>query len=301
MTTKTRNWLITLLILAAPFLFFLGLLLFWTAQPLPPIASLPNPNGYDDLVKAGKMVTADVGDYDKIDEAQLRELVATNAEALQLLRAGLSNQCRVPAQQFSQTNMENHLNELAGFKKLAQVLAAEGRLAKMEGYPSEAARSYLDVFRFGTESARGGVLIDQMVGVAIEAIGVAHLQKLVDQLDAKSCRETAATLETLDSQGRTWQQVMQQERDWSRRAYPGVRYELVRLMSRNSLNKDFQKTEEKFNKQQMKARQLTVALAARAYELEKGHPPASVADLVPDYLKTVPQNPITGTNLVYSP
>jgi hypothetical protein len=301
MTTKTRNWLITLSILASPFLLFLGLLLFWTAGPLPPLAPLPNPNGYDDLVKAGKMVTAGVGDYDKIDEAQLRELVATNAEALQRLRAGLSNQCRVPARQFSQTIMENHLNELAGFKSLALVLAAEGRLAAMEGHPSEAARSYLDVFRFGTESARGGVLIDELVSTAIEAIGVAHLQKLVDQLDAKSCRETTATLETLDSQGLTWQQVMQQERDWSRRAYPGLGNELVRLVSRNSLSKDFQKAEDKFNKQQMKTRQLTIALAARAYELEKGHPPTSVADLVPDYLKAVPQDPASGTNMVYSP
>ena len=301
MTTKTRNWLIAIFILALPFVLFLGFLFVMETEPLPPIASLPNPNGYDDLVKAGKMVTADVGDYDKIDEAQLRELVATNAEALQLLRTGLSNQCRVPAQQFSQTNMENHLNELAGFKKLAQVLAAEGRLAEMDGHPRVATKSYLDVFRFGTESARGGVIIDQMVGVAIEAIGVAHLQKLVDQLDAKSCHETAATLETLDSQGLTWQQVMQQERDWSRRAYPGVRYELVRLMSRNSLNKDFQKVEDKFNKQQMKARQLTVDLAARAYELDKGHRPVNIADLVPDYLKAVPQDPVTGTNMVYSP
>ena len=98
MTTKTRNWLITLLILASPFLIFLGFLLFWTAEPLPPIAPLPNPNGYDDLVKAGQMITAIPADYDQLNEQQLGELVATNAGALRLLRAGLSNQCRVPVQ-----------------------------------------------------------------------------------------------------------------------------------------------------------------------------------------------------------
>ena len=46
---------------------------------------------------------------------------------------------------------------------------------------------------------------------------------------------------------------------------------------------------------------LLIDLAARAYELEKGKPPTGVADLVPDYLKAVPQDPFTGTNLVYSP
>src|ERR1017187_9007100 len=109
MTTKTRNWLITLSILASPFLFFLGLLLFWTAEPLPPLAPLPNPNGYDVFVKAGQTVTGDPDHYNQLNEQQLGELVATNAETLQLLRAGLSNQCRVPVQ-FSQTYMENHLN-----------------------------------------------------------------------------------------------------------------------------------------------------------------------------------------------
>jgi hypothetical protein len=42
-------------------------------------------------------------------------------------------------------------------------------------------------------------------------------------------------------------------------------------------------------------------LAARAFELDKGHPPASASDLVPEYLKAVPQDPVTGTNMVYSP
>ena len=41
-----------------------------------------------------------------------------------------------------------------------------------------------------------------------------------------------------------------------------------------------------------------VDLAARAYELDKGHPPASAADLVPEYLKAVPQDPVTGTNMI---
>jgi hypothetical protein len=300
MTIKTRNWLITLSILASPFLLFLGLLLFWTAEPLPPVAPLPNPNGYDDLVKAGKTVTADAGDYNKMDEVQLGELVARNAEALQLLHAGLSNQCRVPAQ-FSRSYMENHGNELAGFKRLAQVLAAEGRRAELEGHPGNAAKSYLDEIHLGTESARGGVVIDQLVGTAIEHIGTDGLQKIAGRLDAKSCRETAVTLETMDSQRQTWNEVMQQERNWSRRTFPGMRNEFARLMTRKFLNQGFQQAEEKFSQQQKRTRQLIVDLAVRAYELDKGHSPASVADLVPAYLKAVPQDPFTGTNLVYTP
>ena len=56
MTVRTRNRLIAFSIMAAPFVFLLCLLLFWDAEPLPPVPPLPNPNGYDDLMKAGKMV-----------------------------------------------------------------------------------------------------------------------------------------------------------------------------------------------------------------------------------------------------
>ena len=48
-------------------------------------------------------------------------------------------------------------------------------------------------------------------------------------------------------------------------------------------------------------RRTMLSFAARAYELEHGKPPASAADLVPAYLKTIPQDPNTGTNMVYSP
>jgi hypothetical protein len=300
MTTKTRNWLFTLLILAAPFLFFLGLLLFWTAEPLPPLAPLPNPNGYDDLVKAGRTIQGNPGDYNQMNEQQLGGLVATNAEALQLLRDGLSNQCRIPVQ-FSQTYLANHLNELAGLKRLAWVLAAEGRLAEMKGHPSDAARFYLDAIHLGTESPRGGIIIDQLVGTAFEAIGVAGLQRLVGQRDAKSCRETVATLETLDARRQTWCNVIQQERYWSLRTFPGIRNELVRLMSGNSSKAARQSVERKFNQQELRERQLMIDLATRAYELDRGKRPASVADLVPDYLKAVPQDPFTGTNMSYPP
>ena len=94
---------------------------------------------------------------------------------------------------------------------------------------------------------------------------------------------------------------MQQEHDWSRRTFPGIRNELTRIIARKSLEKTFQKSEQVLKKQEQKNRQLEIDLAARAYELDKGHQPESISDLVPDYLKAIPQDPFTGTNLVYSP
>jgi hypothetical protein len=203
--------------------------------------------------------------------------------------------------QFSENYMSRHLPELADHKRLAQAFVAEGRLAEMENRPGDAVKSYLDAICLGNKSTHGGILIDQLVGTAIEAMGVSHLQKLVDQLDAKTCHETAATLETLDAKRQTWNEVVQQGSAWERRSYPAIKYRWTELVRSSLSKKSHQAAERKFNKQQLMTRQLLVDLAARAYELENGRRPASVADLVPDYLKVVPQDPVSGTNLVMTP
>jgi hypothetical protein len=300
MTIKTRNRLIVLFIFAFPFMVLFGFLASQIIAPLAPIQPLPNPNGYDDFVKAAQMVSTNSWNYDKMNEEQLRETTESNAAALALARAGLSNECRVPLQ-FTQAYNKNHISDLAGVKRLAQAFVAEGRLAEMENRPNDAAKSYLDVIHLGNESAHGGTLIDELVGIAVESIGRSPLQKLLPQLNAKSCRETAEALTILDSQQQTWDEVMQQENNWSHRFFPGWRQELSRLMEHNSLEKAFQTVQKKYQAEQTKTRQLIIALAARAYELDKGKPPASLADLVPDYLKAIPEDPLTGTNMIYSP
>ncbi|HEY5233569.1 MAG TPA: hypothetical protein VIK35_08560 [Verrucomicrobiae bacterium] len=299
MTIKTRNRLIVLFILAFPFVILFGFLASQVVGPLPPIQPLPNPNGYDDFVKAGKMTASNTSDFDKMNEQELQTLVDGNSNALQLVRSGLRMQCRV-ALDYS-PNSSTLLDQLAGMKRLAQAFAAEGRLAEMGNRPGAAAKSYLDAIHFGNESVRGGVLINELVGIAIEANATSHLTNLVERLDAKSCRETAATLEALDSQRQTWNEFMQQENDWSHRAFTGVRNEIARLMARKSLLPAQAAAGRKWKQQQIKTRQLIIDFAARAYELDKGKPPVSVADLVPDYLKAIPQDPFTGTNMVYSP
>ena len=55
----------------------------------------------------------------------------------------------------------------------------------------------------------------------------------------------------------------------------------------------------KMNTLQIRERVLLIRLASRAYELEKGERPKGLADLVPTYLKAIPQNPVTGTNMAY--
>jgi hypothetical protein len=303
MTRQTRNWLMAPSILAFPFILFFGCLIYME-EPLPPLAPLPNPNGYDDLAKAGQMIKGIVSDYDKASLEQLRGIVSTNAEALSLARTALSNQCAVPLQ-FSRAFGTSHLPVLIGFRSLAQAIACEGKFAEKENRFNDAAKSCLDEIHFGNEAARGGILVDEMIGIAIGSIGAGHLQTIATNLDAKTCRETAATLETLASQTQTWDETMQRENDWSRRSFSGLKGRTIRLYYQLAYSRmreqNHQHAIDTINSTRKKESQLLIALAARAYELDKGHPPATAADLVPEYLKTVPQDPVTGTNMACPP
>jgi hypothetical protein len=296
-TPRNRNRLIVIIVLAVPVAIFVWSI-FLNAFKVPPAPPLPNPNGYDDLVKAGELLAPNFLAYTNLDEAGLETLVSEDSNALVLARAGLQKQCHTSLDYLIGTTNWDWLNNL---KYLGGAFAAEGRLAEIQGYTNEAVKSYLDVIHLANESSRGGVMIDELVGIAIEARGTSELQRLVPQLDSQTCSNTATALETLDSQRQTWDEVMQQEHDWARRNFPGIKHEIQRMMERSSVEKISRAAEARFNKQETKTRQLIIDLAARVYLLDKGHSPASVTDLVPDYLKTIPQDPLTGTNMTYLP
>src|SRR5712671_2490040 len=71
-------------------------LLWRQTATLPPRIALPDPNGYADFVRAGQIATTTTSDYRTMSQEELRAFLARNAEALQLVRAGLGKECRVP-------------------------------------------------------------------------------------------------------------------------------------------------------------------------------------------------------------
>jgi hypothetical protein len=271
-------------------------LVFTLSQPPPAPPTLPKPNGYDDLVRASRMLSDKTSDYATMSKQDLRTLVETNAEALKLARTGLSLPCQVPLD-YSSPN-PTYLTNLAGLKRLAQALAAEGRLQESEGRPADAADSYLTAIRLGIATSKGGLLIDALVGIAIEAIGDSYLEKLSRTLDAKQCRQAAAVIESCEAGREPVATLVTRERAWSRRAY-GLKSQIARLVMYKTLKASEQRLVSKLNAGQARERVLMIQLAARAYELEKGEPPKGLTDLVPAYLKTIPRDPVTGTNMAY--
>jgi hypothetical protein len=296
MTRQTRNWLLALLVVySVPVFVVAGLVAFLVLRPLPPLPVLPNPNGYDDLLSAAKLVSTNTAGYAKLNVYLLRPLVQNNAEALSLARDGLDKGCGVPVE-YSQDGQRNTGRNYAKLRLLAQAFAAEGRLAELDKRTDTAVNSYVDLMRLGAAVGHGGILVDAMVGNSIESIGSTGLQKFVNQADAKTCRDTASALETLDAVRPSWPDVVQQEDNWIRRAF-GARSVLIELIYRQQLKRSELKAQKPFQAEQLKARRLMLDFASRACELDKGHRPASATDWVPEYLKAIPKYPVTGKNL----
>jgi hypothetical protein len=289
---KKVKWLFTLIVLANVVIVLMVIL----GGIAPPSQKpLPNPNGYDDFVKAGKLVSDNAGDYPTMKVEQLAALVATNAEALKLVRVGLTHECRAP-NDYSTNYIDRHLQELSTLKRLALNLCAEGRLDSLQNRTNNAAQCYLDAVHFGQECSRGGVIITKLVGIACESLGRGGLRSLTDALDARHCREVARTLETIDAQEAPVQEFLDEEKRFTQKtATIGQKFAaLIMYKEQRKMKASFLA---KFERNQRERRLLAIDYAARAFELEKGKPPFSAGDLVPEYLEAVPKDPTTGSDL----
>jgi hypothetical protein len=267
----------------------------WKPRPM------PNPNGYDDFVKAGQMLMEKPGDFDKMSKKELAELVATNQEALRLVRAGLGRECRVP-DDYSPEYLARITSpaQLSSFKQLAMLITAEGKSAELAGRSNDAAEIYLEGIRFGQKSAQGGVIISRLVGIAGEAFPMGRLELLANRLDGPACHQIAQALEVIDAEEEPVEETLNQEKLWARKA-GGWREQINALIQYKSIRDVRTRSTKKIRANTLRRRQLILTLAARAFELEKGIRAQSAADLVPGYLKAIPQDPTTGTNLALGP
>jgi hypothetical protein len=266
---------------------------------------LPNPNGYDDFIKAGEAVLGDVSDWLVLDHDGLRDLVSTNAEPLRLLRLGLTRHCIMPMESaltnnaaFSLTN-NAAFRHLPGIKRLGQLLAAEGRLREMENQPAEAAQSYVDAIRYGNEMSRGGFLITWLVGNLCEKVVCARLAKLVPKLNPDEARAVLKDLEKLDFGRVTWAEVQQSE---GRERRYELRKPLNPIMGVRvwwEWRREMQYAKWKYKNVVARERLLAAELALRCYQSERGLPPARLGELATNYLSHVPEDPFSGKPLIY--
>jgi hypothetical protein len=275
-------------------------LMIWSANRPVPFVPLPNPNGFDDIVKAGSALTGDIANSDKLDQAGLRALILTNAEPLRQLRLGLTRSCSVPTEAWA-SNSTAMMNDLSNQKKLALLLLAEGRLAQKENRPTDAARSYLDAMRLGNEISRGGFIINRSVGLADGWIGITPLLTLAPKLNCDQATPLIAELEKLDINTVTWSEVLQNENVFVRHELRKISNPLMWPISWWQARPVKKKGEERHKLLAARLRLLTTELALRCYQSQQGHGPERLDQLIPAHLKHVPLDPFSDKPLIYRP
>jgi hypothetical protein len=285
-----------LLALAVIFMLSVLAVVFLSRDRTAPLPALPNPNGYDDFLKASEVVAGNFRDSRELDRDSLGALVATNSEALRLLRLGLTRQCMMPMDS-ALTNAG--IDHLGGMKRLVQLLAAEGRREEMEDRPAEAARSYVDAIRFGNEMSRGGFLITRLVGIACEAIGYAPLAKVVPKLSRADARIVLTELEKVDAGRVTWAEVLRSEQNYVRFQLRGRMNPIMWVWGWWQSRGSQAKAEAKHKMVIAHERLLVAELGLRCYQSEQGRAPEGLEQLVPKYLQRVPSDPFSRRPLLY--
>ena len=302
MTHKIRTLLLTL-VLGAVLVAF-ALLVFSANKPIP-LQPLPNPNGYDDFVKAGQLagqLLASGSDYYSATNLdQLQTAVSANSESLRLVKLGLGMECRFPMDHF-QTNTRALIQTLISCKVLAQLLAANRRLAELEGRTNDAVTICVETIRIGNEISRGGPMIGRLVGIACEAIGCDPLARLVPAMSPAEARRLIPEIEAIDVGQVPWAEVRRNENAFMReyfRHHPSPILLVESLWSLWFDRSTWKRAEERDALIRARLRLLTMELALRCFRQEHGKVPAKLDELVPAYLKTVPQDPFSGKPLVY--
>lgn len=287
---KAIRWTVFLVIIANLVILLVVLL----GAPAKGPKAMPKPNGFDDFARAGQLVSGTAGLSDNLSPEDLRKLVAQNSEALGWVRKGLAKESRIP----EENSMNQVTNAIFGsLKQLAFALEAEGRLAEAEQRTNEAAEIYLEGAHFAQNSTRGGVILWKLHGVAWDSIAFKNLERISPALDAQESRKVAGALEQMDANEETLEESLGNEKNWVKKTF-GMRGQIQMLLAPKQVEAGRKIFVKKYQANQLRRRELILACATRAYALEKGQPPASAFALLPEYLKALPMDPFTGSNMV---
>jgi hypothetical protein len=266
-------------------------------QPLPNITPV-QPNGLDDIVAAAQVFEKSVilnADSGSIPEEQLATEIAKQAEAYARLRLGLSRECQVsvwPQNGDLMAALDSSMNNTMPIRSAARALMHEADLARLQGRYSDASEAAIDNIRLGQAIIQDGLLLDYLVGIAIEGIGDQSLYQTLHHLDADQCREAIAALIDVERRREPLDAVMHRDRVWEEHAYGW--YDHFYLLMGDVVTPNVRGTglEPMLHDRTVATTRLLIAEAAlRAYQLERGELPDRLEQLTPDFLARLPVDP----------
>jgi hypothetical protein len=274
--------------LAAPSLYVLYCLL--TPDPKP-VVTLPEPNGYDDLLAAGQLAENSLvnGGVDpkSATEQQLATAVTQVASALQRGHEGLGKEVHV---RVNYTYEPKGFADLQAVRALGRAFYAEGYLALRQDHAEKAAASFMDAIQLGIASRRGGLWVHGVVGVATTGRGAAGMFHSQGALSAAQCRAAHAELKKLLDECESYESIEARDRVWMQHAY-GWYVHVHHILDFASGEYHARELDSPFIREAAILRLLMAHLALRAYRAEHGEWPATWDLVEAARLGRLPQDP----------
>jgi hypothetical protein len=267
-------------------------------SPLPiPSAEVPNPNGYDEfkaatnILPTNLMVNSGNFDSETATELELQQASDEIAPALDRVRQGLNHPAIIDLE-YHEDDLE--IDTIQSFRTMARGFAAQGRLLLKKNQPSEAADVFINGASFGVQIAKGGLMVDDLVGSACSGGCYKGLFITAAQIPAIRIPKLIATLQKLETGRDPWKDVVYRDRVWSQRAHGWYGHSLDVLSDYFDNGWNTSEAYEVTRQQELAViRLLQLELALRLWQDEHDGWPKSVDELSPNYIEKIPVDPFS--------
>ncbi len=266
----------------------------------PPAIVLPNPNGYDELLRVANDINwsaVPTQDYEAASVSACRRFVVDNQTSLTALGDSLQIPSEAPFALDSDF-IAKSLDDIQLYRELTCALAIQAKLARADGRVGDAASSYVAMLQLGSALGSGGVMVNDLVGVAIARNGLREAASILPQLDAEALANLRGAICDAAARHDPAAEVLQREHVFVKRSlgWPDRLRFLIADTSFESALAEFVSARHRYD---ALLRLLIAETAVRQYALEHGEPPESLAALVPSYLDSVPVDPFADGPLKY--
>ena len=264
--------------------------------PAMPILPVPQPNGLDTVLNAGRTFKpSDVLDHAiPCSTEKLAGEVARYSDVYNLLRQGLSHDIQLRDWTKRPTTDETDLGAYG--RRLAMVRAAsfallcEARLAREQERYDDAGGIAIECLQLARAVGRNGLLEDLSYSLEMEYDADRLLYEVLPHLSSDQCRKTLAALAEIDAHREPLENVWHRQRIWFQNSGDWF-WQLVMLLPAMPSDNSEQQRVAAILKKDLTTRLLVLETALRIYCLEQGAPPDQLKQLIPELLSSIPRDP----------
>jgi hypothetical protein len=240
-------------------------------------------------------------DPDSATSVQRARFATVNVGHLSDIQNILVGPCAVRVK-YSDHDMGGMMTSVTNQRDLVRAFDVQSRAAVADGDYGAAVSAGLNCFRLGSRGQRGGMIINELVAVAFEGVGIRVLVDAVSGIDRSQWRRLDAELAVAERDRESLDDVFQREYAWAMTAngWHGRVEHFVEELARGSKPEPYRRNLENCEARTLaQLRMLRAALAIRFYRQDEGHFPPSLAALVPNWLDAIPSDPFGDQPLVY--